>query len=73
MVTTKNKRGTANELPHIDIYHNNIFIGYIIRNKSPFARVNENWNFVSKATNIPMLYDKTKTLLIDKINLELSK
>ena len=45
---TKNKKETAKELAHTDIYHDGTYIGYVIRNHSKFAAVNENWNFVGK-------------------------
>ena len=48
MLVQKQKRETENELAHTDIYHDGHYIGYIIKNNSKSAVVDENWNFVSK-------------------------
>lgn len=68
VLTFKKKKETEKELAHVDVYHNNIFIGYYIKNKNPLGRLNENWNFVSKVNYIPNgLYNRTKELLIEDI------
>ena len=71
MLTLKTKKETITELAHIDVYNNNgDYMGYIIKNDSSNARVDENWNFVPKRLcGIAPMDGKTKKALIDKINL----
>jgi len=74
MLTFKNKKETLKELAHTDVYINDVYVGYIIRNNNSNARFDENWNFVADKNNdLPHLDGKTKNQLIDKINLHISK
>jgi hypothetical protein len=69
MLTFKNKKETASELKHIDVYKDGVYIGYIIKNDSLAAPINVNWNFCTKMIAIPNLHGKSKKELIDKIKL----
>lgn len=60
------KAETEKEVAHTDVYVNNVFVGYITRNKSNFAQVGENWNFTNKIGGASF-HDKTKQKLIEKI------
>jgi hypothetical protein len=73
MLVQKNKRETEKELSHTDLYWDGTFIGYLIRNKSKFANVGENWNFVSKHNKLMCMYERTKGRLIDLITTECYK
>ena len=66
MITTKYVRETEKELAHINVFNNDKYLGYIIKNALILAVVGENWNFVSKS-ELPMCFDKTKNLLLKKI------
>jgi hypothetical protein len=68
MLVEKNKKATEREHAHTDLYFNGLFIGYVIKNESTLAVKNENWNFVSKHPSIKSTFDKTKKLLIHRIN-----
>jgi hypothetical protein len=65
----KKKKATDKEYAHIDVYKGEVMLGYIIRNDSKFATINENWNFVSKHEGFPMLKGKTKENLINQLKL----
>ena len=67
----KSKKETDRELAHTDVYYQNSFIGYIIRNFSKYVAINENWNFVSKTRGLKMLEGRTKKELLDKVENEL--
>ena len=73
MLVQKTKRETEKELSHTDLFWDGTFIGYIIRNKSKFAQVNENWNFVSKHVSLKCTFERTKGRLIDLIVTECYK
>lgn len=70
MLVQKPKRETDKELAHTDLYWDGTYIGYLIRNKSLNAKVNENWNFVSKHVSLSHSYERTKGRLIDVIIME---
>ena len=72
MLILKHQRETASDLAHTKVYHNNEYIGYVIRNRSKFSAVGENWNFASTKTGIPYMIGKTKKELLNKIEEELS-
>lgn len=63
----KHKRETERELSHTDIYFGDVFIGYIIRNKSLYRGLNENWNFVSKNDKLNNITAKTRKALISDL------
>jgi hypothetical protein len=67
MIVQKYKRETRYVHAHTKLYLNGIYIGYIVRNDSKFANVNENFNFVSKLGHIESFYKKTKKEIIDFI------
>jgi hypothetical protein len=66
MLKIKNKKETETELAHIDVFVNDTFLGYIIKNNSKYARIGENWNFVSKS-NLPNFFGKTKNEMLKNI------
>jgi hypothetical protein len=67
MLTQKKKKETEREHAHTDLYFNDVFIGYIIKNNSTLALQNENWNFVSKHPKLKSTFDKTKALLVHRL------
>jgi hypothetical protein len=74
MLVLKPIKERINTLPHINVYHNEVYIGYIIKalvgepEKWAFVNEiqNENLYDKSKGFNRP-LFDKTKKLLTEKI------
>jgi hypothetical protein len=67
MITTKKVRETEKYLAHINVFYNETYLGYITKNKSKYSEVDENWNFSSKYENLPSCFDKTKDLLLKKV------
>lgn len=67
MLVHKKKPETEKELTHTDLYWDGTYIGYIIKNNSTLAVVNENWNFVSKHNSLKCCFERTKGRLIDLI------
>jgi hypothetical protein len=73
MLTFKNKKETLKEHPHIDVFNNGEYIGYIIKTLPTEPK---GWGFVNKS-QYPLwlvkdgvnrvLVEKTKTKLIEKI------
>lgn len=62
------KRGTEKTHPCFEVLTNEgKYIGYVIKNTSQFARIGENWNFVSKSDTIGNLYADTKNNLLRKL------
>jgi len=78
MLTFKEKKQTDKEYKHVEVYYNNLYLGYYMKNQSGnAARVGENWNFESrnftKEPTVPSMYAETKTKLLEKINLFIPK
>ena len=72
MITMKYKKETASALAHTNVYQDDTYLGYIIRNHSPYAVVGENWNFASAIPKkIPYFYGRTKLEVIKRIKSEL--
>ena len=69
MIQLKYKKETAKELKHEDVYHNNKFLGYIIKDHPLVGFVLE-WHFVTKC-DFPNLSAKTKKELLQLIENEI--
>jgi len=67
MLVQKSKKATEREEAHTDLYLDGQYIGYLMANKSKFAAVGENWNFVSKTDKFKSFYTKTKKEMINII------
>ena len=75
MLVLKPIKETINTLPHINVYYNENYIGYIIK---ALATEPEKWAFVNESQNKELcdnskgyyrpLFNKTKKLLTEKIN-----
>lgn len=67
MLVQKKIKESIKDYAHTDLYFNGIYIGYVIKNNSTLAVKNENWNFVSKVSNLSHSFNRTKNLLIEEI------
>ena len=67
MITFYYKRRTNTELSHTVVRFDEVYLGYYIKNKSQSAKVNENWNFVSKSPIVTSCFAKTRSQLIVQI------
>ena len=67
MLHFKYKRSTDKEHAHTDVYLGTELLGYFLPNKSKFAAINENWNFVSKSNKVKSFYSKTKSELLAEL------
>jgi hypothetical protein len=56
----KRKKETQTELAHIEVWHNNNYVGYLIKNESK----PKEWVFCSKS-ELPYLYGKKLQLIED--------
>jgi hypothetical protein len=65
MLSLKYKKGTDTSLPHTEIYLSKKYLGYFLPNKSIFAAVGENWNFVTSSEQINCFHAKTKKELLE--------
>jgi hypothetical protein len=78
MLIFKKKKQTDKEYAHVEVYYNDVYLGYYMKNQSgDAARVGENWNFenrnFTKEPTVPSMYAETKTKLLEKINLFMPK
>lgn len=69
-VTFIKKEETEKEHAHTNVYLDGKYLGYYMRNDSPFAAKDENWNFVSKDVNYPNLRAKTQSELVSILGKE---
>ena len=68
MLVFKFEKSTEKDLANTEVYMDNELLGYFLPNKSEFASVDENWNFVSKSNKVQYFHSKTKKELIDTLN-----
>jgi hypothetical protein len=73
MLKFKNKKGTDKEFAHTEIYLGSELLGYFMPNKSKYATINENWNFVSKSDKVQYFHSKTKKELLDTLHKQINK
>jgi hypothetical protein len=66
-IELRNKKETDYELAHTDVYNNRQFIGYLLPNKSNYAQIDENWNFVAKVQDFKSFHARTKKELLEKL------
>lgn len=69
----KKIKGCDRYFPHTNVYLNDEYIGYIIRNNSFCANKLENWNFCSSNFLIPNFYESTQNKLKDKLSILCTK
>jgi hypothetical protein len=69
MIKLKYKKETEKELKHEDIFHNEEFLGYVIKDH-PLVGLVWKWHFVSKC-KLPNLAGRTKKELLQLIENEI--
>jgi len=65
------KRETGVQQAHTIVRFDEVYLGYYIKNKSQAAKIDENWNFVSKSHHLKSFPAKTRVQLIDRIKTQL--
>ena len=62
-LTYKKVKETDKDYAHTDVFYNEIYIGYYIRNTSKFSQVGESWNFASHKMSIENKWTRTQKLM----------
>lgn len=73
MLKFKNKKGTDKEFANTEVYLGSELLGYFMPNKSKYAAINENWNFISKSDKVQYFHSKTKNELLDTLRKQVNK
>jgi hypothetical protein len=66
-LTLKTVRETEKVKRHVNVYFNDLYLGYITKNESKFAAVGENWNFSSSHQSLKSFYGLTQQKVVNEI------
>lgn len=73
ILKTKYKKETEKDHAHTEVYHNDTYLGYFIKNDNKYGAKEENWTFCKKHPSVQYFNAMTKKEVLETLEKQVLK